>query len=53
MKGSFILSINDHLEIRATFAGFTAEAVETTYSVTREGTSKVGELIIASGQADA
>jgi DNA adenine methylase len=33
LQGSFVLSLNDRPEVRQIFAGFTIEAVETTYSV--------------------
>lgn len=47
IKGRFILSINDHPEIRKTFAGFHLQPVEVGYSVgggNKQG--KFGELII-------
>lgn len=53
LKGRFILSINDHAEVRQTFAGLAIDAAATTYPVAREGTCRAGELIIASGQASA
>lgn len=47
IKGRFILSINDRPEIRALFAGFSIEAVETTYSLPGGGNAqRAGELII-------
>jgi len=33
LKGRFIMSINDHPEVRSTFSGFSIEPVSTTYSV--------------------
>ncbi|MFN8682758.1 DNA adenine methylase [Paracoccus sp. P2] len=49
LKGRFILSINDTPEVRALFAGFEIEAVETTYTLSSKGASRVGELIISGG----
>ena len=50
LQGRFLLSINDHPDVRAIFAGFDFEAVETTYSVGGNGRGKrVGELIISGG----
>lgn len=46
LKGRFILSINDVPEIRAAFAGFDHQAVETTYSIQASKSAKAGELII-------
>ena len=46
IKGKFIMSLNDVPEIRAIFANFNIEAVQTTYSLARKHTKKVGELII-------
>lgn len=47
LEGSFILSINDVPEIRALFADFHIQPVETTYTVSRGKGKKVGELIIS------
>lgn len=33
IKGKFLLSLNDHPEVRRIFAGFSIETVETSYSV--------------------
>jgi len=50
LKGRFLLSLNDHPEVRQIFAGFHLTEVQTTYSVgskkTLEEASR-GELIIA------
>jgi DNA adenine methylase len=47
IKGQFILSINDHPEVRRIFEGFTFEEVRTRYSVGGGAkSSAVGELII-------
>lgn len=48
LKGRFILSLNDHPEVRRTFAAFEIEPVQTTYTLARSGTAKpAGELIIS------
>ena len=48
IKGQFILSINDVPEIRELFSWAKIEAVETTYTVGKAKSKKVGELIISS-----
>lgn len=45
LAGRFILSINDTPEVRAIFAGFAMEEVETTYTVSTRA-QRAGELII-------
>lgn len=50
IKGSFLLSINDHPEVRKIFDGFTFEEVRTRYTIGGNATGKakgVGELIIS------
>jgi DNA adenine methylase len=50
IKGRFILSINDHPEIHAIFAGFEIEEVKTRYSIAGngEGNAMIArELIIS------
>lgn len=50
LKGRFILSLNDHPDVRSIFAGFQLTEVETTYSVGSKKTieeARRGELIIA------
>lgn len=48
VKGRFILSLNDHPEVRAIFAGFKIDGAEVRYSVGGMGKSKVaGEVIIS------
>lgn len=48
IKGSFILSINDHPEVRRIFKDFQIEEVETTYTIAGGDKSKdVGELLIS------
>ncbi len=49
LRGSFILSINDTKAIRETFEGFSIEAAETTYSVSKGRPSRAAELIITRG----
>jgi DNA adenine methylase len=45
--GRFIMSINDHPDIRQIFADFTIEEVPTTYKISGNGTAKsVTELVI-------
>ena len=46
IKGQFILSINDVPEILELFSWAKIVAVETTYSVSKVASKKVGELII-------
>ncbi|HVJ53439.1 MAG TPA: DNA adenine methylase [Aliidongia sp.] len=48
VKGKAIVSINDHPAIRAAFAGFEIEEVETSYTIRGNGRAKrVGELIFS------
>ena len=49
LKGCFVLSLNDRPEVREIFSGFHVEAVEVSYSVSREkkGRGKRGEIIIS------
>lgn len=50
IKGRFLLSINDHPDVREIFAGFDFEEVETTYQVGgMDRAKRVGELIISGG----
>lgn len=50
LQGRFILSLNDHPDVRAIFAGFPIEEVQTTYSIGgNDNAKKVGELIISPG----
>jgi DNA adenine methylase len=46
LRGTFVLSINDHPEVRQTFAGFDLEEVRLDYSIGRCGPKEVGELVI-------
>jgi DNA adenine methylase len=50
IKGKFLLSINDHPEVRRIFSGFAFEEVRTRYTIGGNSTEKaksVGELIIS------
>ena len=48
LKGRFILSLNDHPDVREIFAGFAMEGAEVRYSVGGMNNSKLaGELIIS------
>ena len=48
LKGRVIMSVNDHPEIRSTFAGFTLQPVKTTYTVARaKAKTDVAELLIS------
>lgn len=50
LKGRFILSINDHPEVRKIFAEFSTTPLETTYQIGGMDKAKsVGELIIQGG----
>lgn len=50
LKGRFLLSLNDVAPVREIFAGFTIEAVRTTYTIAGKGRAKpVGEVIISGG----
>lgn len=50
VKGKFLLSINDHDEVRRIFDGFAMEPVRTRYTLAGNGKSQsVGELIISNG----
>jgi len=53
VRGRFILSLNDHPEVRRIFAGFAIEAVETTYTIAkdRKGKTAAAELIVTGGRA--
>jgi len=48
LRGRFILSLNDHPEVRRVFSAFAMEEVRTRYSVRGKGPHKqVGELLIS------
>ncbi|ARR52008.1 DNA methyltransferase [Rhizorhabdus wittichii DC-6] len=50
LKGRFILSLNDHPEVRRIFSAFAFQEVDTTYSVAMKSTgTKAAELIITGG----
>ena len=46
LKGRFIMSLNDMPEVRAIYSAFDIEAVQTTYSLSKKGSKRVGEVII-------
>ena len=48
LKGRFLMTLNDHPEVRETFRGFEIEPVETTYTVSggREA-KRVREVVIS------
>jgi len=47
IKGKFLLSINDHPEIREVFKDFNIRPVELTYSVKKEDTTLGRELLVS------
>lgn len=47
LKGRFLMSINDHPQVRQIFRGFTIEAVDVTYSVAAAGPGRFRELLIS------
>lgn len=47
IQGSFILSLNDHPEVRRIFASFEIEGVETTYTASSTGAVKAREVLIS------
>lgn len=47
LQGKFILSLNDCPEVREIFGAFELRAVETTYSIARSESQKVGEVLIS------
>lgn len=50
LKGRFILSLNDHPDVRAIFSGFTIDGVETTYSLGGMDKPKRAKEVIISGR---
>ena len=46
IKGKFMLSLNDHPEVRRLFAGFTIETVKIAYSLHRKVGKRHQELLI-------
>ena len=46
-RGRFLLSLNDCAAVRAIFAGFDMEAVETSYTIARGAGQRVGEVLIS------
>ena len=49
LQGRFLLSLNDVLEVRALFAGFAIDTVETTYTAARGRGRRATELLISGG----
>jgi len=47
LKGRFLLSLNDHPEVRRIFAGFQIEVVQTLYSINGRAQKGVAELLIS------
>ncbi|MFN3523947.1 MAG: DNA adenine methylase [Phenylobacterium sp.] len=47
LRGRFILSLNDHPEVREIFADFRIEGVETLYGLAGKGAQKAGEVVIS------
>ena len=47
IKGRFILSLNDRLEVRELFGGFDVEPVTTRYSANAKATRRANELLIS------
>ncbi len=47
LRGHFVMSLNDHPEVRRLFAAFQIEAVETTYSISAGAASRVREVVIS------
>jgi DNA adenine methylase len=47
LKGRFLLSLNDHPEIRRIFQCFTVEAVSTTYTISNQRQKPATELLIS------
>lgn len=49
LRGRFILSLNDHPEVRRIFGRFEIQAVRTHYGLAGQGAKPVGEVIITGG----
>jgi len=47
IKGRFVMSLNDHSEVRRIFQGFDIEAVQTTYSIGGSHQTGVREVLIS------
>lgn len=52
IQGKFLLSLNDTPEIRNVFAAYRIKGVETTYTVSKGGTSQASEVLIANYDLD-
>jgi len=46
LKGKFLLSYNDHPDVRAAFRGYTIETLGTQYSIDEKTTKQVNEVLI-------
>nr|WP_181183817.1 hypothetical protein [Prosthecomicrobium hirschii] len=47
LRGRFLMTLNDHPEVRRIFSGFRMEAAEVTYTVGSGNITRAGELIIS------
>ena len=47
LRGRFLMTLNDHPEVRRIFSGFRMEAAEVTDTVGSGTTTRAGELIIS------
>ena len=47
IQGRFLLSLNDHPDVRKLFAAFQIEGVETSYTLSAAGSRRVGEVLIS------
>ncbi|MBT9291874.1 DNA adenine methylase [Prosthecodimorpha staleyi] len=47
LRGSFVLTLNDHPEVRRIFRGFRMETAAVTYTIGSGNTTRAGELIIS------
>lgn len=50
LEGRFILSLNDHPEVRRLFAAYQVDSVQTTYHVSATGPRPATELLITGGR---
>lgn len=51
VEGKFIISLNDHQDVRDIFKAFHIISVETTYSISSKENQKVGEVLITNAQS--
>ena len=47
IKGKFLLSLNDTVEVREIFKAFDFESVNTTYSISKDKSTPANEVIIS------